>query len=75
MSMRVNVHETKTHLSCLLERVMQGEEVVKSGRPVARPVAIKELRRRREPGSAGEQVEVAEDFDGSLPKDTQSYFE
>jgi prevent-host-death family protein len=33
-----NVHEAKTHFSKLLERVMNGEEVViaKAGKPVAR---------------------------------------
>ena len=38
----VNVHEAKTHLSRLLERVAAGEEVViaRAGRPVARLVPI-----------------------------------
>ena len=42
MSTTVNVHEAKTHLSKLLERVGQGEEVViaKSDRPVARLVPM-----------------------------------
>ncbi len=33
----VNIHEAKTHLSRLLERVAQGERIVisKAGRPVA----------------------------------------
>lgn len=44
----VNVHEAKTHLSRLLERVAQGQEVIiaKSGVPVARlvPMPIKQPR-------------------------------
>ena len=34
---RVNIHEAKTHLSKLLERVMNGEEIIisKAGKPVA----------------------------------------
>jgi prevent-host-death family protein len=38
----VNVHEAKTHLSRLLERVAQGQEVIiaKSGVPVARLVPM-----------------------------------
>jgi antitoxin (DNA-binding transcriptional repressor) of toxin-antitoxin stability system len=34
-----NVHDAKTHLSRLLERVAQGEEIIiaKSGRPIAEP--------------------------------------
>ena len=37
----VNVHEAKTHLSRLLERVERGEEIViaRNGRPVAREAA------------------------------------
>ena len=37
MAAKVNVHEAKTHLSQLLERVEGGEEIViaRSGRPVA----------------------------------------
>ena len=36
-SSTVNIHEAKTHLSQLLERVSDGEEIViaKSGKPVA----------------------------------------
>ena len=40
--MEVNIHEAKTHLSKLLERVALGEEVIiaKAGKPVAKLVAI-----------------------------------
>jgi prevent-host-death family protein len=38
----VNIHEAKTHLSRLLERVASGEEIViaKAGKPVARLVPV-----------------------------------
>jgi prevent-host-death family protein len=38
----VNVHEAKTHLSRLLQRVEAGEEIVigRAGRPVARLVPM-----------------------------------
>lgn len=41
MTVEVNIHEAKTHLSRLLERVAAGEQVIisKSGRPVADLVA------------------------------------
>jgi prevent-host-death family protein len=41
--MEVNIHEAKTHLSRLLERVAMGEEVIiaKAGTPVAKIVPIK----------------------------------
>ena len=37
---KVNTHEAKTHLSRLLERVAEGEEIViaKAGKPVAKLV-------------------------------------
>ena len=40
--MEVNIHEAKTHLSRLLERVAMGEEVIiaKAGTPVAKLVPL-----------------------------------
>ena len=77
MSTVVNVHEAKTHLSRLLEQVMQGEEVIiaKSGKPVARIVSLGAPAKRRKPGSARGQIKMAEDFDAPLPEDIQRYFE
>ena len=77
MSTTVNVHEAKTHLSRLLERVSQGEEIViaKAGRPVARLVAVRGSGKRRVPGSARGQVKMAEDFDAPLPEEIQRHFE
>jgi len=48
----VNIHEAKTHLSRLIERVESGEEVViaRAGRPVARLVP---LARRTQPRALG----------------------
>lgn len=49
-----NVHEAKTQLSRLLERVLQGEEIViaRYGKPVATLVPFAERPARRAPGSA-----------------------
>ena len=64
----VNVHEAKTHLSRLLEIVEAGEEVViaRSGKPVARLVALQE-RRPREPGLA--EGRLTEAFFEPLPSE------
>jgi len=45
---RVNVHEAKTHLSKLLERVENGERIVvcRNGDPVVRLTPWKPIRRR-----------------------------
>lgn len=77
MSTIVNIHEAKTHLSRLLEKVGQGEEVViaRSGKPVARLVAVTESSSRRQPGGARDTLWVSEDFDDPLPEEIQKYFE
>jgi len=64
----VNVHQAKTHLSRLLERVSQGEEITiaKSGRPVAKLVGISKARRR--PGRLKGKIRMAEDLDAALPE-------
>jgi prevent-host-death family protein len=65
----VNVHQAKTHLSQLLQDVVQGQEVViaRSGVPIARlvpwkpeglPVAV--------PGAMRGQIVMASDFDAPL---------
>jgi prevent-host-death family protein len=66
--MEVNIHEAKTHLSKLLERVAVGEEVViaKAGKPVAKLVAIPSERPRFKLGSAKGEFVVPEDFNRKL---------
>lgn len=70
MPRTVNVHEAKTHLSWLLKRVGEGEEIAKAGRPVARLVSVEERPAQREPGSAAGKVVVREDFDAPLPEES-----
>jgi prevent-host-death family protein len=73
--MEVNVHEAKTHLSRLLQRVAAGEEVTiaRSGVPVARLVAVAP-EKKRPLGFARGQVWVADDFDAPLPDDLLAAF-
>ncbi len=77
MATVVNVHEAKTHLSKLLERVRQGEEVIlaKAGTPVAKLVPVARGAARRVPGSARGKMTVAEDFDAPLPDALLDAFE
>jgi len=51
MAIMVNIHEAKTHLSRLLEKVSDGEEVIlaKAGKPIAKLVSCKEAG-PRQPG-------------------------
>jgi prevent-host-death family protein len=72
---QVNIHDAKTHLSRLLERVEGGEEIVisRAGRPVARLVSYRGLATRRRPGAWRGRVRIAPDFD-ELPPDLASAF-
>jgi prevent-host-death family protein len=62
--MKASVHEAKTHLSRFLDQVILGEEVIitKSGRPVARLVAIEARKTQRRIGSAKGLFVVPEHF-------------
>lgn len=74
---QVNVHDAKTHLSRLLERVAAGEEIVlaKAGTPVAKIVPYVPELPVRQPGSARGDVWVSDDFDAPLPDELQRDFE
>lgn len=74
--MEVNVHEAKTHLSRLLQRVANGEEVTisRAGVPVAKLVAIEPEMKTRPLGFARGEVWVADDFDGPLPDEILKQF-
>ena len=71
----VNVHEAKTHLSRLLERVSAGEEIViaKAGRPVAKLIPYLESEEPRKMGGWKGRVWIADDFD-ELPLDLLAAF-
>ena len=68
MGTTVNIHEAKTHLSRLLQRVQDGEEITiaKAGRPIATLAAIKVVPARRVPGN--DRVVIHEDFDDPMPE-------
>jgi prevent-host-death family protein len=74
--MEVNIHEAKTHLSRLLERVAMGEEVViaKAGTPVAKLVPLKTNPRKRVLGSAKGEFTVPDNFNDPLPKEIEVLF-
>jgi prevent-host-death family protein len=73
----VSLYEAKTHLSSLVERAAEGEEIViaKSGKPKARLVPMDDVRAMREPGRGRGQWHVGDDFDDPLPDDVLKDFE
>ena len=74
--MEVNIHEAKTHLSRLLERVAMGEEVIiaKAGKPVAKLVPVSRHPKKRMLGSATGEFVVPDDFNDPLPKEIEDLF-
>ena len=72
----VNIHEAKTHLSRLVARAADGEEIIigRASRPVARLVPYVERREQRRPGALKGRLWIAEDFDDT-PDDIVDAFE
>jgi prevent-host-death family protein len=64
---QVNIHQAKTQLSRLLERVAVGEEIViaRSGKPLAKLVPFHEV--ARQPGRLKGRIKIGRDFNAPLP--------
>ena len=60
-----NMHEAKTHLSRIIERVERGEEVIidRAGTPVARIVPLRRRVNRNGIGSLAGQLDLSGDWD------------
>ena len=71
----VNIHEAKTHLSRLVARAEEGEEIVisRAGKPAAKLVPISTVRLPRQPGRLRGQIVIHDDFD-ELPEDIMAAF-
>jgi len=64
--MQINIHEAKTHLSMLIEKVAGGEPfiIAKAGKPMAKviPFVAAENKLKRV-GFLSGQIEIPDDFD------------
>ncbi len=71
-----NIHEAKTHLSRLIERVEAGEEFInaRAGRPAARLVPIERAGRPVKIGGLKPVAEVPEDFNTMLEEEIEALF-
>lgn len=65
MTITVNVHEAKTHLSRLLEQAHAGEEIIlaKAGKPYARLVPLITEPEPRRPGRLRGKIDTTRFFD------------
>ena len=69
------VSEAKAQLSALIQRVLEGEEVIiaRAGKPVVVLVPFAARADRRQPGALAGQVVIGDDFD-ELPADIAAAF-
>jgi prevent-host-death family protein len=67
----INIHDAKTHLSRLIDRVEHGDEVVisRAGTPVAKLVPLDRDARRTGFGSLSGQLTTAPDWDSDEVND------
>jgi prevent-host-death family protein len=72
----VNIHDAKTRLSQLIERVEAGEEIViaRAGRPVARLSPLKAHLGPRTLGRLDGRFKIPDDFNAPLPDDVLARF-
>ncbi|MBD3385392.1 type II toxin-antitoxin system prevent-host-death family antitoxin [candidate division KSB1 bacterium] len=73
---QVSIHEAKTHLSRLIAKVLEGEEIIiaKGNKPVVKLIEYTVSGQSRKLGSAKGQIQMNPDFDEPL-KDFQDYIE
>ena len=65
----VTIHQAKTNLSRLIQSAARGDEVIiaRGSKPVARLVAIGEVKGQRTPGSLKNKLLVGPEFFEDLP--------
>ena len=74
----VNIHEAKTHLSRLMERVAKGESfiIAKAGKPIGELVPLDEAEtpKKRRIGFMKGEIVVPEDFDTMMADEIEEMF-
>lgn len=75
--MEVNIHEAKTHLSRLIQRVEAGEEVTisRAGKPVVKMIAVGPKHGTRPLGLDRGRMWMAPDFDAPDPELETLFYE
>ena len=74
--LQVNVHQAKTNLSKLIQKVLDGEEVIiaRGNQPVVKMVLIENLVPTRQLGTAKGKIKISDDF-GEPLEDFKEYME
>ena len=65
---KINIHQTKTHLSRLVEDVTDGSEILiaKNNQPMARLVPLRHNKTPRRAGALKGKLRIADEFDRAL---------
>jgi prevent-host-death family protein len=73
----VTIHQAKTNLSRLIKKAASGEDVIisRGSKPVARLVAIGEVKGKRVPGCLKGRLVVGPEFFEELPDDELKLWE
>ena len=74
--LQVNVHQAKTNLSKLIQKVIDGEEVIiaKGNQPVVKIILVDNLKPKRQLGTAKGMIKISDDFDEPL-EDFKEYMQ
>ena len=66
--LQVNVHYAKTNLSKLIQKVVEGEDVViaRGNKPIVKLVLIDKFKPKRRLGTAKGKIKISDDFDEPL---------
>ncbi len=77
MARILNIHETKTHLSKIVDDVAKGHEVIiaKAGKPMARLSPLTPTVRPKKLGLLKGKLKVPDDFNAPLDDDALAAFE
>lgn len=75
----VNIHEAKTNFSKIVNKALQGEEIViaRGGKPLIKltPYVSEEGAETRKGGQFKGLMNISENFDAPLPGDIQKHFD
>ncbi|MGD8778031.1 MAG: type II toxin-antitoxin system prevent-host-death family antitoxin [Ignavibacteria bacterium] len=72
--MQVNIHEAKTKLSKLIQKALEGEEIIiaKNHQPIAKLIGLPESQKKREIGKGKGKVKILKDFD-NIPEGFEGF--
>ncbi len=74
----VNIHEAKTHLSRLMEKVSKGESfiIAKAGKPIGKlvPLDDTDVPKKRRIGFMKGEIIVSNDFDTMMAEEIEEMF-